>query len=138
MRTDGRSLRKRKTYDQKLHEIRDFFARARAYSAGQPISGTCGWRPCAASLLQETAVPQGRATLFVHANDAKQIAEVIRFKRAEDLERVVLVGGLDSWMMADPLARKRHRCDGDADPLGAALCRGRHRPALQIAQAPRG
>ena len=45
----------------------------------------------------------GASTLFIHANDAKQIAEVIRFKRAEDLERVVLVGGLDSWMMADPL-----------------------------------
>ncbi len=59
----------------------------------------------------------GATTLFVHANDAKQIAEVIRFKRAEDLERVVLVGGLDSWMMADPLARKRHRCDGACGPI---------------------
>ncbi len=34
---DGRAqLRKRKTYDQKLHEIRDFFDRARAYSQGSP------------------------------------------------------------------------------------------------------
>ncbi|MGB1926724.1 MAG: hypothetical protein ACPHL6_09340, partial [Rubripirellula sp.] len=46
---------------------------------------------------------KGATTLFVHANDAKQIAEVIRFKRAQDLDRVVLVGGVDSWMMADPL-----------------------------------
>jgi imidazolonepropionase-like amidohydrolase len=80
---DGRAqLRKRKTYDQQLHEIRDFFSRARAYAEGKAAGAT---------------------TLYIHANDAKQIAEVIRFKRAEDLDRVVLVGGVDSWMLADPL-----------------------------------
>ena len=65
---DGRAqLRKRKTYDQKLHEIRDFFARARAY-ARQDRKRTCAWRPCAACLPKATAVPREQPRLFIHAN----------------------------------------------------------------------
>ncbi|MDA8696123.1 amidohydrolase, partial [Flavobacteriales bacterium] len=101
---DGRAqLRKRKTYDQKLHEITDFFARARAYAAGQTDKRDLRMEAMRGLFAEGERSAQGAATLFVHANDAKQIAEVIRFKRAEDLDRVVLVGGVDSWMMADPL-----------------------------------
>lgn len=101
---DGRAqLRKRKTYDQKLHEIRDFFARARAYSAGETDKRDLRMEAMRGLFAAGDRSAAGASTLFIHANDAKQIAEVIRFKRAEDLERVVLVGGLDSWMMADPL-----------------------------------
>jgi imidazolonepropionase-like amidohydrolase len=101
---DGRAqLRKRKTYDQKLHEITDFFDRARAYAAGQTDKRDLRMEAMRGLFAAGDRSAKGAATLFVHANDAKQIAEVIRFKRAQDLERVVLVGGVDSWMMADPL-----------------------------------
>ena len=101
---DGRAiLRKRKTYDQQLHEIRDFFSRGRAYAAGQPEKRDLRMEAMRGLFAAGERTAAGATTLFVHANDAKQIAEVIRFKRAEDLERVVLVGGMDSWMMADPL-----------------------------------
>ncbi|MCH1582541.1 MAG: amidohydrolase family protein [Flavobacteriales bacterium] len=101
---DGRAkLRKRKTYDQQLHEITDFFERARAYSDGQPEQRDLRMEAMRGLFVDGARNAQGATTLFVHANDAKQIAEVIRFKRTEKLDRVVLVGGLDSWMMADPL-----------------------------------
>ena len=101
---DGRAiLRKRKTYDQQLHEIRDFFSRGRAYAAGQPEKRDLRMEAMRGLFAAGERTAAGATTLLVHANDAKQIAEVIRFKRAEDLERVVLVGGMDSWMMADPL-----------------------------------
>jgi hypothetical protein len=101
---DGRAqLRKRKTYDQKLHEIRDFFDRARAYSQGKPTQRNLRMEAMRGLFKEGARNASGTTTLFIHAGDAKQIAEVIRFKRAEDLERVVLVGGADSWMMADPL-----------------------------------
>ena len=101
---DGRAqLRKRKTYDQKLHEIRDFFTRARAYAEGTPTKRDLRMEAMRGLFVNGNRKTSGAATLFVHADDAKQIAEVIRFKRAEDLERVVLVGGVDSWMLADPL-----------------------------------
>ncbi len=101
---DGRAqLRKRKTYDQKLHEIRDFFSRARAYAEGTPIKRDLRMEAMKGLFVDGNRKAPGAATLFIHANDAKQIAEVIRFKRAEDLDRVVLVGGVDSWMLADPL-----------------------------------
>ena len=130
LRMDGRILRKRKTYDQQLHEIRDFFARARAYAAGQPEKRDLRMEAMRGLFAAGERTAAGATTLFVHANDAKQIAEVIRFKRAEDLERVVLVGGCDSWMMADPLRENDIAVMCHAHPFGAPLCRGRHRPAL--------
>ena len=101
---DGRAqLRKRKTYDQQLHEIRDFFSRARAYAAGEPTKRDLRMEAMKGLFVDGDRKAAGATTLYIHANDAKQIAEVIRFKRAEDLDRVVLVGGVDSWMLADPL-----------------------------------
>ena len=101
---DGRAqLRKRKTYDQQLHEIRDFFSRARAYAAGKPVRRDLRMEAMRGLFVDGDRNASGATTLYIHASDAKQIAEVIRFKRSEDLERVVLVGGVDSWMLADPL-----------------------------------
>ena len=101
---DGRAqLRKRKTYDQQLHEIRDFFSRARAYADGKPTKRDLRMEAMKGLFVDGDRKAAGATTLYVHANDAKQIAEVIRFKRAEGLDRVVLVGGVDSWMLADPL-----------------------------------
>ena len=101
---DGRAqLRKRKTYDQQLHEIRDFFSRARAYAEGEPTKRDLRMEAMKGLFVDGDRKAAGATTLYIHANDAKQIAEVIRFKRAEDLDRVVLVGGVDSWMLADPL-----------------------------------
>ena len=101
---DGRAqLRKRKTYDQQLHEIRDFFSRARAYAEGEPTKRDLRMEAMKGLFVDGDRKASGATTLYVHANDAKQIAEVIRFKRAEGLDRFVLVGGVDSWMLADPL-----------------------------------
>ena len=101
---DGRAqLRKRKTYDQRLHEIRDFFSRAEAYAAGTPTKRDLRMEAMKGLFVEGDRKANGATTLYIHANDAKQIAEVIRFKRAQELDRVVLVGGADSWMMADPL-----------------------------------
>ena len=101
---DGRAqLRKRKTYDQQLHEIRDFFSRARAYAEGKPTKRDLRMEAMQGLFVDGDRKAAGATTLYIHANDAKQIAEVIRFKRAEELDRVVLVGGVDSWMLADPL-----------------------------------
>jgi len=101
---DGRAkLGKRKTYDQQLHEITDFFDRASAYASAHPEKRDLKMEAMRGLFVDGKRGDEGAKTLYVHADDAKQIAEVIRFKRAQGLDRVVLVGGLDSWMMADPL-----------------------------------
>jgi imidazolonepropionase-like amidohydrolase len=100
---DGKSIiGRQKSYDQRLAEITNYFDRARAHweasdlrQTDQPMQAMGGlFAPDDASASQ---------TLFIHAHDAKQIAEIIRFKRAMEIPRVVLVGGQDSWMLADPL-----------------------------------
>jgi imidazolonepropionase-like amidohydrolase len=102
-RKDGKmTIGRQKSYDQRLAEITNYFERARAHhlSSNPPLTDL----PMRAmSGLFASGDSPASQTLFVHAQDAKQIAEIIRFKRAMNLERVVLVGGQDSWMLADPL-----------------------------------
>ena len=47
----------------------------------------------------------GATTLYIHANDAKQIAEVIRFKRAEDLDRSYSSAGWTAGCWPTPCVR---------------------------------
>ena len=90
MRTAGRKLRKRKTYDQKLHENPGLFCpRPRLLGRGRPRSGILRMEAMRGLFAaRSTAVPQGASTLFVHANDAKQIAEVIRFQARRETSTV--------------------------------------------------
>jgi len=104
-RKDGKLIiGRQKSYDQRLAEINNYFDRARAYAAADRSSSATTDLPLQAmgGLFAPSTSRQAQ-TLFVHAQDAKQIAEIIRFKRAQQLDRVVLVGGQDSWMLADPL-----------------------------------
>lgn len=43
----------------------------------------------------------GNATLFIHADQAKEIINAIRFARRFDIEKIVLVGGMDALMIKD-------------------------------------
>ena len=77
---DGRAqLRKRKTYDQQLHEIRDFFSRARAYAEGEPTKRDLRMEAMKGLFVDGDRKAAGATTLYIQANDAKQIAEVIGF-----------------------------------------------------------
>lgn len=43
----------------------------------------------------------GNATLFIHADQAKEIINAVRFARRFDIEKIVLVGGMDALMIKD-------------------------------------
>lgn len=43
----------------------------------------------------------GNATLFIHADQAKEIINAIRFALRFDIEKIVLVGGMDALMIKD-------------------------------------
>ncbi len=44
---------------------------------------------------------RGNATLFIHADQAKEIISAVRFARRFDIEKIVLVGGMDALMIKD-------------------------------------
>lgn len=86
-----------KNYDQQLTEINTFFSEAKAYLQNK------------SSAVKEIrfealrGVFDGSQTLYVHADDTKQLGEAIAFKRDMKLNKVVIVGGYDSWLMTKEL-----------------------------------
>ncbi|MFO0359100.1 MAG: amidohydrolase family protein [Flavobacteriales bacterium] len=91
------SIEKVKSYDQQLTEISLFFNEARAYAALA--------QPALMEIRYEAMrdIFNGKKTLYVHADDVKAIGEALRFKREMSIPRMVIVGGYDSWMMANDL-----------------------------------
>lgn len=91
------SIEKVKSYDQQLTEISLFFNEARAYAAVA--------QPALMEIRYEAMrdIFNGKKTLYVHADDVKAIGEALRFKREMSIPRMVIVGGYDSWMMANDL-----------------------------------
>jgi len=98
---DGKvDIRKRKTYDQSKQEITNYFTVAKAYAAAypKPSNGDMDVRHEGMRGLFD-----GSLALYVHADDARAISEAVHFKRAMGISRMVIVGGYDSYLVADVL-----------------------------------
>lgn len=81
----------------RLADLRDFFRRARAYAAMSPP-------PVADSRMEAMrGLFDGRRTLFVRADAAREISEAVQFAKAEGVKRMVIAGGYDAWRVADLL-----------------------------------
>ncbi len=85
-----------KTYDQQLREIELFFTEARAYFA----SGSAHTEIRFEALR---GVVNGTQNLYVHADEARAILEALNFKTRLKIPKMVIVGGYDSWLVADEL-----------------------------------
>jgi len=82
---------------EKIQEVRDFIRKAKAYSSVAA--------PQKVDLRMEAmrGIFDGKKTLFVHANAAREITEAVQFAKAEGVKRIVIVGGYDAWRVADLL-----------------------------------
>jgi imidazolonepropionase-like amidohydrolase len=84
-----------------LDELRTFFRRAKAY-AQLPVPAQVDLR-----LEAMRGLFDGSKALFVHTDPAKEITEAVLFARAEGVKRTVIVGGYDSWRVADLLRENK-------------------------------
>jgi imidazolonepropionase-like amidohydrolase len=90
-------IEKVKTYEQQLREIQSFFTEAKAYCSQQTI----GLTEVRFEALR--AIFEGKATLYVHADDVKQITEALRFKNDLQIANMVIVGGYDAVLCSAAL-----------------------------------
>lgn len=83
-----------------LQKMKDYFVQAKAYSdaaaAGLNKGVDSRWQAM-------IPVFKGERPLFVHADDLRQIKQAMDLARQYQL-KLVIVGGRDSWRMADELA----------------------------------
>ena len=97
-RSDGKiDIQRRKTYDQQKHEIDRFFGEAQAYAAAPRGSVTDVRHEGMRGLFD------GSLCLYVHTNDARAITEAVHFKRDLGIGRMAIVGGYDTYLVADLL-----------------------------------
>ncbi len=90
----SRQVRKNKDYDKQIEEVKAFFQQALAYTKQA--------NPKKKNLKFEAmrGLFDGSKKLFVHTNLAKSIQEAVQMTKEFDVTPVI-VGGRDSWMVAD-------------------------------------
>jgi imidazolonepropionase-like amidohydrolase len=85
---------------KRLQQVKDYFAQAKAYvdaeAAGLNKGVDSRWQAM-------IPVFKGERPLFVHADDIRQIKQAMLLAKEYQL-KLVIVGGRDSWRMADELA----------------------------------
>ena len=89
-------LKKSEDYDKQKNELKKFFSDAKAYNE----------TPAEEKNLRLAAMKgifSGGKTLFVHVNYVKEIEDVVHFSKDAGVKKMVIVGGTDSWMVADML-----------------------------------
>lgn len=83
--------------EKAVREIKLFFREAKAYAELKKINEK--------NLKFEAmkGLFDGSKRLYVSANTAKEILEVIHFKKEFDIPHMVIVGGADAWLITDAL-----------------------------------
>lgn len=88
-----------KEYIAQVNELKKFFEEAKAYSLQEkPIEKNLRF-DAMKGLFNETK------TAFFHADYVKEITEAIAFAQQNEIKKIVIVGGRDSWMITDILRK---------------------------------
>jgi imidazolonepropionase-like amidohydrolase len=94
--TDGKLVENEK-YDEQKQELIDFLSAAKAYAEiKKPEELDIRYEAC-------KGLFDGSKKLFIDVDYIKEIQDVIAFKKEFEFDALTLVGGYDSWMIADLL-----------------------------------
>lgn len=95
------SSEKNNEQEKAVQEIKVFFKDAKAYAEINNVKEKNYKFEAMKGLFD------GSKRLYVSANTAKEILEVINFKKEFDITHVVIVGGTDSWLVAEALKENK-------------------------------
>ncbi|UJH92121.1 amidohydrolase family protein [Antarcticibacterium sp. 1MA-6-2] len=93
---EPRGMKPNKEYPVEVAEITSFFKNSRAYLAG-------GQNAIHLPYKAMGPVFDGTKKVFVHVDGEKEILDAIQFKKEQNLENFVIVGGNDAHKVADQL-----------------------------------
>ncbi len=89
-----------KEYEKQVGELERFFAEASAY-------GKLSAKEANLKFDAMQGLFDGKKTLFIHANNPKEIVESVRFAQRNGIQRITLVEGLGSFHVADFLKENK-------------------------------
>jgi len=87
-------------YKKSIKKLDNFFKNAFAYSKVKPIEENLKYE----SVL---GLFNGTEQLFIHANNAQQISESIKFGKSHHIKKMVIVGGTQAYKVSD-LLKQNH------------------------------
>ncbi len=96
----GAGLEHSKNYNIEVNQLQNFFDKSKAYCSAphEEIDPKMeAMRP----------VIQGKATLYIHAQDERQITEAVKFKKKNSIAHMTIVGGYDAPWVA-PLLKEEN------------------------------
>ncbi|MEO2064343.1 MAG: amidohydrolase family protein [Christiangramia sp.] len=95
-RGEDPGLKKNEDYDEDIQKLSDFFAQSKAWLAGDRSTP---------NLPDEAMEPvfSGKKKVYVHVDGEKEILDAIQFKKDQDLDEFVIVGGYHALGVADEL-----------------------------------
>ena len=94
-------LKKSEDYDKQKNEMKKFFADSKAYNETAIAVGTSSEKNLRLEAMK--GIFAGTKSLFVHVNYVKEIEDAVNFSKEMGIKKMVVVGGTDSWMVADLL-----------------------------------
>ncbi|MCL6462713.1 MAG: amidohydrolase family protein [Flavobacterium micromati] len=87
-----------KDYSKQISELTAFFSDAKAYLADQSKERNL--------VLESTkGLFDGSQTLFVNANEEKQITDAVQFAKQNEIKKMVIVGGYEAYKTAELLQK---------------------------------
>ncbi|MGA8854811.1 MAG: amidohydrolase family protein [Christiangramia sp.] len=95
-RDEDPGLKPNKEYSEDIQKLSDFFASAKAYLAGKRDYKNLPY-------LAMEKVFSGDKKVFVHVDGEKEIIDVIQFKKDQNLDGLVIVGGRNALGVAKEL-----------------------------------
>lgn len=94
-RTGNRSLKKNEEYQKFINSIKKFFADSKAYSEIKDQNEK--------NLKFEAmrGLFDGTKTLYIHADNVKEIMEAVNIAKDAGIKKIVLVGGNEAWRIPE-------------------------------------
>lgn len=98
----------RKRREAQLNKIKNAFAEAKAYMVAKEAEGNKGIPYHESDMRWEAMIPflKGEASVFIRANEIRQIQSAIDWATSENLN-MVLFGGRDAWRVTDLLKENK-------------------------------
>ncbi|MFE3867091.1 amidohydrolase family protein [Flavobacterium sp. LS2P90] len=92
------SIEANKDYTKQVLELSGFLSNAKAYFGDSSKERNI--------VLESTkGLHDGSQTLFVHANEEKQIIDAVQFAKENDIKKMVIVGGYEAYKTAELLQK---------------------------------
>lgn len=89
-----------KDYNSQIEEIQVFFGKAKAYLADKSNSTNLVYVAC-------KGVLEGTQTLYINANEERQILDAVQMSKNIGIPKVVIVGGYQSYKVTDLLLKNK-------------------------------